>query len=274
MQTILESLSSPTSLIDAVGLNLQELGTLWGHALGAEFQQQPEATWFVSGVPFFLLNWVTHTRFTAETPQATIDGILARLSEYRLPMFWVVDSSYSSDFISSIKARGWKGGPTSVWARDLQTLEEQHTNPEGVSVERVDNSESLDQWIRVFVSGYGGIPEQVFDHTRELLQKHGFVDHPAVHYYLGRLNGEPVTTTLLFLSGGVAGIYNTATLPQARRHGIASAVTHAALLGARTRGYQIATLQATELGVNVYRNLGFEKYGTLNFYFLPGVPKE
>ena len=274
MQTILESLSSPTSLIDAVGLNLQELGTLWGHAVGAEFQQQPEATWFVSGVPFFLLNlghaYAIYSRDTTSYHR----WHTLRLSEYRLPMFWVVDSSYSSDFISDIKARGWKGGPTSVWARDLQTLEEQHTNPEGVSVERVDNSESLDQWIRVFVSGYGGIPEQVFDHTRELLQKHGFVDHPAVHYYLGRLNGEPVTTTLLFLSGGVAGIYNTATLPQARRHGIASAVTHAALLGARTRGYQIATLQATELGVNVYRNLGFEKYGTLNFYFLPGVPKE
>src|SRR5579883_2595067 len=117
MQTILENISSPL-LISAVERNLQELGILWGYALGAEFHQQSEATWFVSGVPFFLLNWVTHTQFTSETPQATIDNILTHLSEYKLPLFWIVNSSSSNDFISDIKARGWKGGPTSVWAGD------------------------------------------------------------------------------------------------------------------------------------------------------------
>ena len=35
----LQSLS-PTALTDAAELNLQELGTLWGHALGADFHNE------------------------------------------------------------------------------------------------------------------------------------------------------------------------------------------------------------------------------------------
>jgi hypothetical protein len=39
MPTNLQNLS-PTALTDAVEFNLQELGTLWGHALGADFHHE------------------------------------------------------------------------------------------------------------------------------------------------------------------------------------------------------------------------------------------
>jgi GNAT superfamily N-acetyltransferase len=99
------------------------------------------------------------------------------------------------------------------------------------------------------------------------------VNPPGIHYYLGRLNGEPVSTTLLFLGSGVAGVYCTATLPSARRRGIAGAVVRASLFGARDMGYHIAALQASEMGVNVYRQLGFEEHGAINFYILPATPQ-
>jgi GNAT superfamily N-acetyltransferase len=269
----LRSLSLPV-LTDAVEFNIQELSTLWGHALGADFHHEPEATWFVSGVPFWSHNWVTKTQITADTPQDKIDAIMKRLKEYQLPMFWIVDSASSSAFIDHIGTYGWQGGPTTVWARDLHTLDEKQINPAGVTVERVDNIESLKQWIHAFVFGYNGIPAHLYDHAVELLLQHGFVSPPGVHYYLGRLNGEPVTSTLLFLGGGVAGIYCTATLPHARRHGVGRSVVLASLLDARAMGYHIAALQASDMGLPVYRSLGFEEYETINFYILPGTPKE
>jgi GNAT superfamily N-acetyltransferase len=265
---------SPTALTDAVELNIQELGTLWGHALGADFHHEPEATWFVSGGPNWTHNWVTKTMFIADTPQERIDTILTRLSAYKLPMFWPVDSSSSSDFTKKIKEYGWRGGGKAIWARDLHSLGERSTLPEGVTVELVKDGESLAEWMRVFVAGYGGLPGDLYKLAAEALAQRGFANPPGVYYYLGRLNGEPVTTTLLFLGGGVAGIYCTATLPHARRHGVASAVVRESLFGARTMGYHIAALQATEMGEPVYRDLGFEVCGNVNFYFLPGASED
>jgi predicted GNAT family acetyltransferase len=264
---------SQPALTDAVELNLQELGTLWGHALGANFHHEPEATWFVSGVPSWLFNWVTKTQLTTDTPREKVDTLLKRLGEYHLPMFWSIDTASSSELVEHIKSYGWNGGNVTVWARDVSTVDEQPL-PEGVTVEHVATSESLQAWIHTFINGYGGFSETLYDHTAALLQKHGFVNPPGVHYYLGRLNGEPVTTTLLFLGGGVAGIYCTATLPHARLHGVAKAVVRTTLLDARAMGYHIATLQATSMGEHVYRSLGFKEYNDINFYVLSKVSQE
>lgn len=265
----LSSFSQP-ALTDAVEFNLQELGTLLGHALDADFYHEPELAWFISHIPYWWCNWVTKSQFMRNTPQERIDTLLKRLKGYQLPMFWVVDSSSSSDFLSQIETYGWRGGAMTIWARDLQILDMLPANPEGVTVELVDNSEALKQWVHAFVFGYDGQPGYLYEHAVALLQKKGFVRTPGVHYYLGRLNGEPVTSTLLLLGGGVAGIYDTATLPHARRHGVATSVVRTAMEGARAMGYHIVTLQASEMGRPVYRRLGFEEHGAVNFYMLPG----
>ena len=84
--------------------------------------------------------------------------------------------------------------------------------------------------------------------------------------YLAVVNGQPVGTSQLFLSAGVAGIYQVTCLPAARQQGIGAAITLAPLLEARRMGYRIGILQASRLGYNVYRRLGFQAYGKLNSY--------
>ena len=81
------------------------------------------------------------------------------------------------------------------------------------------------------------------------------------------LANKPVATSLLYLDGGVAGIYNVATLPQVRHLGIGSALTLALLLQARSWGYRIGTLQSSQMGLQLYRRLGFREYCTFQAYF-------
>jgi ribosomal protein S18 acetylase RimI-like enzyme len=78
------------------------------------------------------------------------------------------------------------------------------------------------------------------------------VDPAAFHVLVARLDGRDVGTALAYDHDGDCGIYNVATLPQARRRGIGSALTALQLHRARERGCATASLQST-LG---FRDLG------------------
>ena len=79
--------------------------------------------------------------------------------------------------------------------------------------------------------------------------------------YVGYLNGRPVATNILFNGAGVASVYGVGTLPEARGKGIGAAITLKPLLDARAQGYRYGVLFATEMGVPVYRRLGFREVG-------------
>jgi GNAT superfamily N-acetyltransferase len=83
---------------------------------------------------------------------------------------------------------------------------------------------------------------------------------------VGRLGGRPVATATLLLAAGVAGVYFVLTVPAARRRGIGTAITLAALREARDLGYRTGVLGASGLGLPVYRRLGFEEYCRIAVY--------
>jgi ribosomal protein S18 acetylase RimI-like enzyme len=61
-------------------------------------------------------------------------------------------------------------------------------------------------------------------------------------------------------------VWFVATLPQARRRGLASEVLKRLLLDARARGQRTASLQASQAGRPLYERLGFAGVGTLHLY--------
>ena len=75
----------------------------------------------------------------------------------------------------------------------------------------------------------------------------------------------------MLLALGVAGLYNVATLPEARGKGIGAYMSFAPLLEAREDGYRIGILQASDMGRSVYERLGFQDRGRLISYSLPRV---
>jgi len=78
-------------------------------------------------------------------------------------------------------------------------------------------------------------------------------------FYLGYYNGKPVTTLLLYLSSGVAGLHAVSTLPKFRNKGLGLIISGRALKDALTMGYKVGVLQASKIGERVYRKLGFKK---------------
>lgn len=81
-----------------------------------------------------------------------------------------------------------------------------------------------------------------------------------------RHEGRLVATSLLFLAGGVAGIYSVATLPEERGKGLGAHVTAEPLRVAHALGYGVGVLQSTASGHPVYRRLGFEQVGSVPLF--------
>ena len=148
-------------------------------------------------------------------------------------------------------------------AADLMAIPEDLPPVPGLSIRHVEDLPALRQWVHVNRVSFG-IPAYAEERLFDLFADVAF--EPPMQCYLALLNGQPVGTSQLFLSAGVAGIYNVTVLPEARGRGVGAAVTLAALREARQRGYRISILQSSRLGYPVYRRLGFQDYGKLHTY--------
>jgi ribosomal protein S18 acetylase RimI-like enzyme len=141
------------------------------------------------------------------------------------------------------------------------------SNP-SLAIESVTTA-TLPKWCEVMAQGFGDgfefFTEQYLDwYSAALTAK------APLHLFLGLLNGEPVSTSAVFMAAGVAGIYNVATLPSARRQGLGAALTWAACERGRALGAQEVILHATQMGESVYRNLGFQaEFPISQFVYLP-----
>ena len=64
---------------------------------------------------------------------------------------------------------------------------------------------------------------------------------------------------------GDCGVYLVATLPEARRQGLAARVLVRALLEARRRGCRTSTLQASAASAGLYARVGYRDLGTIQY---------
>jgi GNAT superfamily N-acetyltransferase len=149
-------------------------------------------------------------------------------------------------------------------AAHLHAIEERPL-PSGLTVERVRDEETMQVWLRTFGSGFG-LSDVVLASYRSVVIGSPPDAHPAGRFYLAWLDGEPVGTAGLFCAAGVANIVQVCTVPSARRRGVGDVVTRAALHDARTMGYRIAVLRASESGAPLYSRMGFVPCCTLEAY--------
>jgi ribosomal protein S18 acetylase RimI-like enzyme len=77
--------------------------------------------------------------------------------------------------------------------------------------------------------------------------------------YRADLNGAPAAVALALHHGQDCGISFVATVPKARRHGLATQVMRSALADAQRHNLTTITLQATELGERLYQQLGLKR---------------
>ncbi len=264
-QRILSDFSAP-ALVSDIRANWADSYTFFGRSCSAELSVSPHLTWLLTGIPDAFLNVVLRTQLPSRGMDEFINEALAHFRQRNVrKLSWWAECRTPRTALEMCLVRSglvFKEGGTGM-AADLMSLPEDLPPVGGLTILPVENIPLLHQWVHVNRIGFG-IPEYAEERLFDLFAAVAF--EPVVQCYLAVLNGQPVGTSQLFLSAGVAGIYNVTVLPEARGRGIGAAVTLAALRVAHQRGYRISILQSSHLGYPVYRRLGFQDYGKLHTY--------
>ena len=273
MTHILEDLSQE-AVIEAIEGNLAaSFKALAEGSARITFHDEDDVKWFVSGVPFPLLNGVASAKLDSPLEDRRIDEILGEFKAAQMPMlWWTGPATRPQDIGSRLTARGLMkvGAPPSM-AMDLMGLDDAEDPPSGVTIKRVDSDDMLEGYKHVAVQAFGAeVPGFVVDFYYDVYKNIGYDEGGDVQNYVAYQEGVPVGSCTVVYGAGVAGIYTVGTVEEARGRGIGRAVTLRPLLDARERGYRVGVLESSMLGYNVYKRLGFKDFGQIEQYlFMP-----
>jgi GNAT superfamily N-acetyltransferase len=267
MKIILTELSGRESVKSAIKANWEAYHYCLARSPHVELSIGRYLTWFMTDLPDHFMNLVVCNQLPSESVDDLIESTLGHFRSMNIEkLSWLTHENVPSAEINKVLlAHGLRFSDAfaTEMAVDLSLLPDGLPTHPGLRIVPVDGEHVLKQWIHAASIGFR------IDESFEKVWFDFFADaifEARFQTYLALLNGTPVGTSQLFLSEGVAGIYNVTCIPEARGQGIGSAVTLAPLLKARQMGYRIGILQASKGGYNVYRRLGFQDFGKLSVH--------
>ncbi len=267
MRDILGNFSDSKLVKTVIKANWENYHYCLGRSPSVELSVGKYLTWLVTNMPDHFMNLVVCTELPSEGVDEIIGNALTHFRSLNIRrLSWLTQEGVPAlEIKKHLEANGltFRESFATEMAADLMTLRESISIPKHLTVVRVEAGETLKKWIHVASVGFG-VPAHVEDIWYEFFEEAAC--NLPFRTYLALLNGEPVGTSQLFTSAGVAGIYNVTCMPEARGQGIGSAVVMAPLLEAREMGYRVGILQASSMGYNVYRRLGFQDFGQLSVY--------
>lgn len=265
MRDIVADLSDTKLIKTVIKANWENYHYCLGRSPSVELSVGRYLTWFVTDMPDDFMNLVVCTELPKEGIDQLIENTLAHFRELNIKrLSWLIEEGVpTTEIRKHLEAHGFRESFGTHMAADLLNLREEQPIPDGLSIMVVKNEAMLRKWIHVASIGFG-VPHNVESIWYNFFETVAW-EHPF-RTYMALLNDQPVGTSQLFTSAGVAGVYNVTCLPEARGQGIGAAITLAPLLEAREIGYRIGILQASSMGQKVYRRLGFQDFGKLSVY--------
>lgn len=196
-----------------------------------------------------------------------MNKIISKIEEMNISALWYVSPfSHPSNLKNLLNEydfvyhKDW-----TAMAINLNSVNENFEAPKGMKIKKVSNIHELATWTDVLTKSFDiqGIKVEMY---KKYFLNLGVGNNLNFHYYLGLLEETPVASSILFKGKETAGIYYVGTLPEARRGGVAKAMTNNLINEAKNEGYKILVLHASEIGYPLYKNIGFKEYYNTNIY--------
>jgi GNAT superfamily N-acetyltransferase len=197
---------------------------------------------------------IAFPELTPETAGEKLDELMAYYLRHppKGAGCWSLDPASPTDLGVRLLARGFQPGWRPYWmALDLGIKHATQASPQGLTI-AADNTSALDR-------------VRDLPYAQVIIPDPGMAELPGQWTrFVARLRGKIVAHSVVFLSTGAygaAGIYHVGVVPGMRHQGIGKAVTLAACLFAKEKGYRYAVLNSTDVGRRTYGQLGFTTVG-------------
>ncbi len=238
-------------------------GALMGSSARGESAERKDVVLVACGAPLARFN-IAHARRPFAAPASLIESAARFFDERALP-FTVEfrdgrgrgDGRDGRDdaqkrLEDALHAAGYQRVEAAVPGLALAPIPAIPAAPPELVIERVETERDRAAFIQTAAVGFGFPAE-----GGAAIFSPAFLARPEMEALLGRVDGKPVATSMLFRSGAIAGIYWVSALPDWRRRGYGEALTWAALAAGARAGCNVASLQASTMGRPVYERMGF-----------------
>jgi len=233
-----------------------------------EVHEEQDVFWISADAPVFYFNSVFNARLNGNAEQK-IETIIEFFRGRRGWFTWhLIPSSRPENLAQLLLARGAELLESIPYlAVDLQDMQRDFPMPSDFRWKAVRTHDTLAAWTSIYchARGYAESAYKLFNIFADL----DLTEESPYQLILGYLGDTPVSTYSVFMDDETAGFYSLTTLPEARGHGIGTAISIAAADLAAERGYQTATLLSELPSRNLCQRLGFvDGFGHMDIYRL------
>lgn len=253
--------------VDELEQNLWTAWSIFGRGPGCSLHDSDDLLWFETPLPIIPFNGVLRFRARPDVDPA-IDGIVDHFRQRGVQFMWLLHPSAGPvDLPDRLRARGlMEVERMPGMARTLDELEPVPDLPDGIEVRQVRESADTAALYQ-FAAWRWQIDERYRTEYAAIADgfRFGQPGSNAQTWQAWR-DGRPVAKAAVFLSRRSAGIYAVATRPEARRLGLARALTLVALHYARDNGRRLAILHSSPMAESLYRSMGFESVAEFRLF--------
>ena len=257
-----------TEFVEIVERHLAATSLRWTTLLRGEVWDESDLQVTIEGLPVPFTNTIHRARLEPDDAEDRVRWVAGLLRARSVPgLWWVGPLSTPPKLPELLERHGFRHDEDMPWmARSLAEIRDA-SFPPGVQAHRVDRPDRQAQWLEAMTAGFG-MGEHVRAAMTDLAAAVGYAEDAGWQRFVAVEGVRVLASSGVMVGGGVAGIYNMATVPDARGRGIGAAMATLAMRWARDHGFDTVVLGSQPLAVPLYERLGFRHVCRLGVYLL------